>query len=65
MTMSVFVHADLVDGALMALGLIGAIGDGFSTPLRLLIACRIANDLGTGPAQLQQFSSRINAVRAR
>jgi ATP-binding cassette subfamily B (MDR/TAP) protein 1 len=49
----------------MALGLIGAIGDGFSTPLRLLIACRIANDLGTGPAQLQQFSSRINAVRAR
>ncbi|OEL13455.1 putative multidrug resistance protein [Dichanthelium oligosanthes] len=45
----------------MALGLIGAIGDGISTPLRLLIACRIANDLGSGPDALQQFTARINA----
>lgn len=46
--MSVFMHADVVDWALMALGLtVGAIGDGImSTPLRLLIACHIATDLG-------------------
>jgi ATP-binding cassette subfamily B (MDR/TAP) protein 1 len=61
---SVFTHADAVDVALMALGLVGAVGDGMATPLRLLIASRIANDLGSGPDQLQQFTSRINAVRA-
>ncbi|XP_062217408.1 putative multidrug resistance protein [Phragmites australis] len=59
--MSVFMHADAADVALMVLGLVGAIGDGMSTPLRLLIACRIANDLGSGPDLLQEFTSRINA----
>jgi ATP-binding cassette subfamily B (MDR/TAP) protein 1 len=59
---SVFVHADAVDVALMVLGLVGAIGDGMATPLRLLVASRIANDLGSGPDHLQQFTSKINAV---
>ncbi|CAD6244185.1 unnamed protein product [Miscanthus lutarioriparius] len=59
---SVFVHADAVDVALMVLGLVGAIGDGMATPLRLLVASRIANDLGSGPDHLQhQFTSKINA----
>lgn len=64
MGMSVFIHADGIDMALMALGLTGAIGDGMSMPLRLLVACGIANDLGSGPDRLQQLSSRINAVRS-
>ncbi|KAK3154339.1 hypothetical protein QOZ80_2BG0189270 [Eleusine coracana subsp. coracana] len=59
--MSLFAHADAADVALMALGLLGAVGDGMSTPLRLLITGRIANDLGTGPDLLQHFTSRINA----
>lgn len=59
---SVFVHADTVDVALMVLGLVGAIGDGMATPLRLLVASRIANDLGSGPDHLHHFTSRINAV---
>ncbi|KAL6634544.1 hypothetical protein ACP70R_027215 [Stipagrostis hirtigluma subsp. patula] len=58
--MSVFKHADAVDVALMALGLVGAIGDGMSMPLRLVITNRIANDLGRGPDDVQEFSSRIN-----
>jgi ATP-binding cassette, subfamily B (MDR/TAP), member 1 len=62
---SVFTHADAVDVALMALGLVGAVGDGMATPLRLLIASRIANDLGSGPDHLDQFTSRINAVMRR
>ncbi|KAJ1279479.1 hypothetical protein BS78_04G159900 [Paspalum vaginatum] len=58
---SVFVHADAVDVALMALGLVGAIGDGMATPLRLLVASRIANDLGSGPDHIHNFTSKINA----
>ncbi|WVZ75064.1 hypothetical protein U9M48_023156 [Paspalum notatum var. saurae] len=58
---SVFVHADAVDVALMALGLVGAIGDGMATPLRLLVASRIANDLGSGPDHTHNFTSKINA----
>ncbi|KAF8653183.1 hypothetical protein HU200_062633 [Digitaria exilis] len=58
---SVFMHADAVDVALMVLGFVGAVGDGMVTPLRLLIASRIANDLGTGPDHIDQFTSKINA----
>ncbi|KAL6634185.1 hypothetical protein ACP70R_026856 [Stipagrostis hirtigluma subsp. patula] len=58
--MSVFMHADAVDVALMVLGLVGAIGDGMSHPMTLLLFSRIANDLGHGPGQIQEFSSRIN-----
>nr|CAB3450025.1 unnamed protein product [Digitaria exilis] len=58
---SVFKHADAVDVALMVLGFVGAVGDGMVTPLRLLIASRIANDLGTGPDHIDQFTSKINA----
>ncbi|KAL6629037.1 hypothetical protein ACP70R_028802 [Stipagrostis hirtigluma subsp. patula] len=57
---SVFVHADAADVVLMVLGLVGAIGDGMSTPIMILIASRIFNDIGTGPDRLQQFSSRMD-----
>ncbi|KAL6888344.1 hypothetical protein ACP4OV_009370 [Aristida adscensionis] len=55
-----FAHADAADVALMVLGLIGAVGDGMSTPVMILIGSRIFNDVGTGPDLLQQFSSRMN-----
>ncbi|KAI4965845.1 hypothetical protein ZWY2020_048012 [Hordeum vulgare] len=58
--MSVFMHADAADVALMVLGLVGAIGDGISTPVMLLITSRIFNDLGSGPDLLQEFSSKID-----
>ncbi|VAI56741.1 unnamed protein product [Triticum turgidum subsp. durum] len=58
--MSVFMHADAADVALMVLGLVGAIGDGISTPAMLLITSRIFNDLGSGPDLLQEFSSKID-----
>ena len=60
--MSVFKHADEVDVALMVLGLLGAMGDGMSTPAMLLITSRVTNDFGRGPDQVQDFSARINAV---
>ncbi|KQJ93765.1 putative multidrug resistance protein [Brachypodium distachyon] len=57
---SVFMHADAADVALMALGLLGAVGDGMSTPVMLFITSRIFNDLGGGPDVLNEFSSKIN-----
>ena len=60
---SVFMHADAADVALMVLGLVGAIGDGISTPAMLLITSRIFNDLGSGPDLLQEFNSKIDEVR--
>ncbi|KAL6629034.1 hypothetical protein ACP70R_028799 [Stipagrostis hirtigluma subsp. patula] len=57
---SVFMHADAADVALMVLGLVGAMGDGLSTPVMLLITSRVFNDLGSGPGLLLQFSSKIN-----
>ncbi|TVU29728.1 hypothetical protein EJB05_21311, partial [Eragrostis curvula] len=62
--MSVFKHADAVDVALMVLGLMGAVGDGMATPVRLSIYSQIANDIGSGPDRLQEFSSKINTVQA-
>ncbi|KAL6888379.1 hypothetical protein ACP4OV_009405 [Aristida adscensionis] len=57
---SVFAHADAPDVALMVLGLVGAIGDGMSTPMMILIGSRIFNDVGAGPDLLQEFGSRMN-----
>ncbi|CAN6278821.1 unnamed protein product [Urochloa humidicola] len=57
--MSVFAHADKVDVLLMLLGLVGAMGDGVSYPLTLILFIRITNDIGRGPDLLHEFSSRI------
>ncbi|XP_010552465.1 PREDICTED: ABC transporter B family member 15-like [Tarenaya hassleriana] len=43
---SIFMHADGADWTLMGLGLIGAVGDGFNTPLVLLISSKLMNNLG-------------------
>ncbi|KAL6634545.1 hypothetical protein ACP70R_027216 [Stipagrostis hirtigluma subsp. patula] len=59
--MSLFAHADAVDVVLMVLGLVGALGDGMSHPMTLLLFGRLANDLGRGPDVVHEFSSRINA----
>ena len=59
---SVFMHADAADVVLMVLGLVGAMGDGMSTPVMLLITSRIFNDLGNGPDLLDEFSSKVNEV---
>ena len=59
---SVFMHADATDVVLMVLGLVGTMGDGFSTPVMLFITIRIFNDLGIGPDVLLEFSSKINEV---
>jgi ATP-binding cassette, subfamily B (MDR/TAP), member 1 len=55
-------HADVTDAVLMALGLLGAIGDGLSTPVMLFITSRIFNDLGGGPGLLTEFSIRMDEV---
>jgi len=62
---SLFMHADAVDVALMALGLVGAIGDGMSMPVMLTIMSHVYNDAGSGPDRLQQFSSKMNQVHRR
>ncbi|XVE68022.1 hypothetical protein DITRI_Ditri09bG0035000 [Diplodiscus trichospermus] len=47
---SIFMHADGVDMLLMTLGFIGAVGDGFSTPLVYLVTSKLMNDLGGASA---------------
>jgi ATP-binding cassette subfamily B (MDR/TAP) protein 1 len=55
-------HADAGDVALMVIGLVGAIGDGVSMPVALILSSRIFNDLGNGPDLLHEFTSKINEV---
>ncbi|KAG5381686.1 hypothetical protein IGI04_033156 [Brassica rapa subsp. trilocularis] len=43
---SIFMHADGVDWMLMGLGFIGAVGDGFATPIIFFITALLLNDLG-------------------
>ncbi|KAE8710012.1 ABC transporter B family member 17 [Hibiscus syriacus] len=43
---SIFMHADGVDWWLMTLGFTGAVGDGFSTPLLLLVTSKLMNNMG-------------------
>lgn len=43
---SIFMHADAADKLLMALGFLGAVGDGFTTPLVLFISSQLMNHIG-------------------
>ncbi|CAL5370002.1 unnamed protein product [Camellia sinensis] len=43
---SIFVHADGFDMLLMAFGILGALGDGFSMPVVLFITSKIMNNIG-------------------
>uniref|UniRef100_A0A0E0JWM4 Multidrug resistance protein n=1 Tax=Oryza punctata TaxID=4537 RepID=A0A0E0JWM4_ORYPU len=62
--MTVFMHADAADVMLMVLGLLGAVGDGISMPVLLLITGRMYNDFGGGADDVHEFSSKVN-VNAR
>ncbi|VVB04305.1 unnamed protein product [Arabis nemorensis] len=57
---SIFMHADGVDWLLMGLGLIGAVGDGFTTPLVLLITSKLMNDLGGSSFNTETFMQSIS-----
>ncbi|KAB2034034.1 hypothetical protein ES319_D04G057800v1 [Gossypium barbadense] len=58
---SIFMHADDVDMWLMTLGFIGAVGDGFSTPLVLLVTSKLMNNLGGSSAfTADMFIHNIN-----
>ncbi|KAL6634183.1 hypothetical protein ACP70R_026854 [Stipagrostis hirtigluma subsp. patula] len=59
--MSLFMHADAADVVLVVLGLVGAMGNGMSTPVRSLLFVTITNDIGHGPDLLHEFSSRMAA----
>jgi len=60
---SIFMHADVLDCFFMVFGLIGAIGDGITTPLLLFITSRIMNSIGSisGPSS-NNFIHHINEV---
>ncbi|KAI3892394.1 hypothetical protein MKX03_012612 [Papaver bracteatum] len=48
MISSIFMHTDDVDILLMIFGFIGSVGDGFGTPLLLLVTSKFMNNLGVG-----------------
>uniref|UniRef100_A0A0E0CH25 ABC transmembrane type-1 domain-containing protein n=1 Tax=Oryza meridionalis TaxID=40149 RepID=A0A0E0CH25_9ORYZ len=58
--MTVFMHADAADVVLMVLGLLGAVGDGLSMPVLLLITGSVYNNFGGGADNVQEFSSKVN-----
>ncbi|CAH8384941.1 unnamed protein product [Eruca vesicaria subsp. sativa] len=62
---SLFMHADSVDWMLMGLGLIGAVGDGFITPIILFIASLLLNDVGEGYCWTRTGERQAARMRAR
>ncbi|XP_077237910.1 putative multidrug resistance protein [Tasmannia lanceolata] len=56
----IFKHADGVDFWLMILGFIGAVGDGCTTPIMLLITSKIFNHMGGFSTTNPSFSESIN-----
>lgn len=57
-------HADTVDLVLMILGFIGAVGDGLTLPLTLVVTSKLMNNIG-GVSNLNDhnaFTSHINQV---
>lgn len=60
---SIFKHADAADKGLMALGFLGAVGDGVSTPFVLFLSSRLMNNIGDAPSLDEgQFAYVINKV---
>lgn len=60
---SIFMHTDGMDKCLMFLGLIGAVGDGLSTPLVLFVSSKLMNEIGTSSSlDLNVFRDNINKV---
>ncbi|KAI3967748.1 hypothetical protein MKW92_032694 [Papaver armeniacum] len=48
MMSSIFMQADSTDILLMVFGFLGSVGDGFGTPLLLLVTSKFMNNLGVG-----------------
>ncbi|CAM8986311.1 unnamed protein product [Rhodiola kirilowii] len=59
---SIFMYADAFDKWLMLLGFIGAVGDGLSNPVSLLLYSKMLNNVGTYAAQSSGFQHSINTV---
>ncbi|EOA25992.1 hypothetical protein CARUB_v10019381mg [Capsella rubella] len=59
---SIFMQADGVDLMLMALGLIGAVGDGFITPMIFFICSKLLNDFGGFSFNDETFIQAISKV---
>ncbi|KAJ4799062.1 ABC transporter family protein [Rhynchospora pubera] len=55
-------HADTVDVIFMVFGFIGAVGDGLSTPLLLVLISHFFNEIGNGPNAVVQFTAKINMI---
>jgi len=59
---SIFMHADGVDWMLMALGLIGAVGDGFITPIIFFICSKLLNNVGGSSFDDETFMQTVAKV---
>lgn len=60
---SIFMHADGVDMFWMALGFIGAVGDGFTTPLVLYVTSKLMNNVGNASTTgVDVFTNNMNKV---
>ncbi|PKI77774.1 hypothetical protein CRG98_001822 [Punica granatum] len=61
---SVFMHANRVDKFLMALGLVGAVCNGFSMPVVLFVTDHLINAIGTSPSlDSEVFRDSMNKGR--
>lgn len=61
---SIFMYADSVDWMLMSLGLIGAVGDGFITPIVFFITSILLNNLSVSSFNPETFMQNISKVFA-
>ncbi|XP_028778647.1 ABC transporter B family member 15-like [Neltuma alba] len=63
---SIFMHADSQDWFLMALGVLGSFGDGFTGPIVLFISSRLINNIGGASSRMDVtafvHNSNENAV---
>lgn len=61
---SVFMHADSADMLLMTLGFLGAICDGVSMPVMLIVTSKLMNNLGGNDSSnsTDNFTHHINEV---
>lgn len=66
MMTTVFMHADGADISLMTLGFIGAVFDGVSFPISVIITGKLMNIIGGADASDDHnFMHNINEVRGR
>lgn len=56
---SIFMHADGADLVLMTLGFLGAVGDGVSMPVMLIVTSKLMNNIGDS-GSMSNFTDSIN-----